>query len=142
MDRADRILWIDWIGAAVVGVATISLRDWLSEVGGLPRDVLLTVGLANLAYAAFSLSLSLRPTRSMRLIGILVGANLAWSVVCLGLLLGHWSTVNALAVLHLGGEALYVGVLAMLEWRGRERLARVDSGRKPRSGGFRCSPER
>ncbi len=136
MSLADRLLWIDWISATVVGVATLSLCDSLSKYGGLPRHVLLGVGLANLAYAGFTLSLCIRPTRSVRLIGVLVAANLAWSLICVGLLFGHWTAVTPLAFLHLGGEAVYVAGLALLEWRHRGRLAQGLIGRMRRSTAF------
>lgn len=133
MSLPDRLLWIDWTSAAIVGVATLSLCDWLSKYGGLPRHVLLGVGLANLAYAGFALSLCIRPTRSVRLIGVLVAANLAWSLICVGVLFGHRTAVTPLALLHLGGEAVYVAGLALLEWRHRGRLAQGQIGGMHRS---------
>lgn len=125
MGFSQRILWVDWIGATVVGLATLFLRVWLSELGGLPLQVVVSVGIANLLYAAYSLSLCILLTPSMRLIKALVLANLAWSLICIALLVASWSVATGPGVVHLGGEALYVGILALVEWRNRERLARV-----------------
>ena len=113
---------------AIVGVATLSLCDWLSKYGGLPRHVLLGVGLANLAYAGFALSLCIRPTRSVRLIGVLVAANLAWSLICVGLLFGHRTAVTPLALLLLGGEAVYVAGLALIKGIRLAREASAQGG--------------
>ncbi len=126
MRRSEWVLLLDWTGAALVGVATIALHDWLSARGGLPESVLIGVGLANLTYGAFSLFLWRHPARSIALIKVLVVANLAWSAVCLYLLSVHWRIVTPIAVLHLGGEALYVGLLALLEWRFRASLSGSD----------------
>lgn len=131
MRSAERLLLVDWTGAALVGFATISLSDWLSALGGLPRSVLLGVGLANLVYGAFSLFLWRHSARSMGLVVALVMANLVWSVVCLSLLWTYWSIVTPIAVLHLGGEATYVGVLALLEWRFRASLVGNDRAAAP-----------
>ena len=119
---AERILWVDWIGAAVVGMLTLFLCEWLSAVGGLPLRVLLVVGSANLVYAVYSFSLCMLPNRPVRLIEALVLANFTWSLLCIGLLVGNWSRVCVPGILHLGGEALYVGLLGLLEWRHRQRL--------------------
>lgn len=126
---AERILWVDWIGAAVIGVVTLVLCEWLSAIGGLPLQVLLVVGSANLVYALYSFSLCMLPNRSLRLFEALVLANLTWSLICIGLLVGNWSMVSVPGILHLGGEALYVGLLALVEWRNRERLSQGLIGR-------------
>lgn len=135
MNRGDRLLRLDWTGAAVVGVLTLALHPWLSELGGLPPRVLIAVGIVNLAYSAYSLSLWIRPTRPVYRVVALVVANLAWSAACVGLLVACWSRVTSLGVLHLGGEAVWVGALAVLEWRHRESIARGSDGGPPASLG-------
>lgn len=124
MNRGDRLLQFDWTGAAVVGVVTLSLHPWLSELGGLPHRVLIAVGLVNLAYAAYSRLLWIRPVRPMYRVVVLVVANLAWSAICVGLLVFCWPLITPPGVLHLGGEAVWVGALALLEWRHRQSIAR------------------
>lgn len=124
MNRGDPLLRLDWTGAAVVGVVTLSLHQWLSDLGGLPPRVLIAIGMVNLAYSAYSLSLWIRPTRPLYRVVVLVVANLAWSAICMGLLVVYWPLVTPIGVLHLGGEAVWVGVLAALEWRHRDSVAR------------------
>jgi hypothetical protein len=118
-----RWLWIDCTAGAVVGVLVIALSDWLSRLEGLPRDVLLFTGVANLVYASYSFSLAVRSKRPMPFITALVVANLAWVPVCLGLLIAFSESVTPFGMAHLIGEAIFVGALAVAEWRDRERLA-------------------
>lgn len=120
--RFKQLLWIDCTGAALVGVIVIALSGWLSQLEGLPQPLLLFTGAVNLLYAAYSFTLAIRAQRPMHLIKLLVFANLAWAVACLGLLTAFSATATAFAYLHLGGEAAYVGALALLEWRYRAEL--------------------
>ncbi len=117
-----KLLWVDCTGAALVGVTVIALSGWLSRLEGLPQDVLLFTAVVNLLYASYSFSLAVQAERPMRLIKLLVFANLAWVPVCLGLLAAFSATATPFAFLHLGGEAVYVGMLAVLEWWNRDLL--------------------
>jgi hypothetical protein len=113
---------VDCIGAALVGVAVLSLSGWLSELHGLPRGLLLFTGAVNLLYGGYSFSLARRARRPLVLLRVLVFANAAWACVCVGLLVTFGADATPFGVLHLGGEGLYVGGLAALEWRWRHAL--------------------
>lgn len=117
-----RLLWVDCIGAVLAGVTVIALSSWLSRLEGLPQGVLLFTGAMNLLYGSYSLSLAVRAERPMPLIKLLVAANLAWTPVCLGLLAAFSATATPFAFAHLVGEAVYVGGLAVLEWRNRDLI--------------------
>ena len=117
-----QLLWIDCTGAALVGIIVISFSGWLSQLEGLPQALLIFTGTANLIYASYSFTLALRAQRPMYLIKLLVFANLAWAVACVGLLSAFAANATPFAYLHLGGEAAYVGALALLEWRYRAEL--------------------
>lgn len=116
---ARKLLWVDCIGAAVVGVAVLALSGWLSELHGLPRGLLLFTGTVNLLYGTYSFSLARRDRRPLFLLRILVLANAVWACVCVGLVVTFGTDATAFGIVHLGGEALYVGGLAALEWRWR-----------------------
>lgn len=118
----SNLLWADCIGGAVVGVTVIALSGWLSRLDGLPQEVILFTGVANLLYGAYSFSLAIRAERPMWQIKLLVAANLAWAPVCAGLLIAFSATATPFAYLHIGGEAIYVGGLAVVEWHYRELL--------------------
>lgn len=125
MNYKQHLLWVDCVGAAVVGIAVILLSGWLSELEGLPRNVILFTGVVNLLYGSFSFSLAVRTHRPMRWIKTLVWANLAWMPVCVGWVVAFWPSITGFGLAHLLGEGVYVGGLALLEWRHRDLLARA-----------------
>jgi hypothetical protein len=118
----EKLLWIDCTGAAVAGAAVITFSGWLSQLEGLPQELLIFTGAVNLLYASYSFSLAIRDERPMRLIKLLVVANLGWAPVCLVLVLAFSATATPVAFVHFVGEAIYVGTLAVFEWRYREVL--------------------
>lgn len=117
-----KLLWVDCSGAALAGVLVIAFRGWLSRLEGLPQELLLATGAVNLLYASYSFSLAVRPERPMLLITLLVFANLAWAMACLVLVALFSATATPYAFVHFVGEAIYVGGLALLEWRHRDSL--------------------
>jgi hypothetical protein len=119
-----RLLWIDCGGGALVGMLVLLLRPWLSALYGLPEHSVWLMGVMNLAYASYSFCLALAPRRPLTLLAVLVLANLAWTMVCVRGVLLHRATLTPFGWLHLLGEGTYVAVLAALEWRWREALAR------------------
>jgi predicted permease len=120
--RAPTILWIDCLGGLIAGVLVLALAGWLAPLEGVPRGVLLFTGAMNLVYGSYSLSLVLRRWRSRAAVYALVAANAAWLPVCLVLTALCWGTITVFGILHLVGEGVYVGGLALAEWRQRERL--------------------
>jgi hypothetical protein len=116
------LLWVDCTAGALAGVAVLMLSGWLGGLYALPRGLLLFTGAVNVLYASYSFTLAIRSTRPKSLILLLVFANLAWAVVCLGLAVVFAGSATLFGVGHLVGEAVFVGGLAGLEWRWRERL--------------------
>jgi hypothetical protein len=118
MIRADRLIWIDGIAGAVVGLLMLSLRGWLTDVYGLPATLLLGIGLANLAYAGVSLTLAqFRRPDWVPYLRVVAVANIAWSLVCLTLAVDRFDTATIFGQGQLLGEAVFVGGLGILEWR-------------------------
>jgi uncharacterized membrane-anchored protein len=117
-----KLLWIDGLGALVAGVVVLLISGWLSGWYGLPQQLLSFIGVVNVVYASYSISLALRSERSAKLLLLLVIANLIWCFVCLILAFIFSETATLFGLGHLVGEALYVGGLARLEWRWRELL--------------------
>ena len=126
--RAPALLWLDCLGALAAGILVLALSGWLAPLEGLPREVLVFAGAMNLAYGSYSLSLALRERRTRPAVYALIFANAAWPLVCLALVAAFWETITAFGLLHLVGEGLYVGALALAEWRQRERLVTGASG--------------
>ncbi|MEQ8849856.1 hypothetical protein [Botrimarina sp.] len=120
------LLWVDCLGAALAGVLVVALAEWLGRLEGLPPRVLLLTGAANLLYGSYSFSLAVRTRRPLRGVERLAIANMAWPAVCVALLTAYAETATPFAYAHLGGEAVYVAGLGLLEWTYRHRLAAVD----------------
>lgn len=116
------LLWVDCSAAAVAGVLVLSLSGWLSQLEGLPRELLIFTGVVNLLYGCFSFSLAVRRVRPLRLLTLLVVANLAWVPVCVALAVEFRAVATPFGFAHLLGEACFVGVLAVLERVHREQL--------------------
>lgn len=116
------LLWVDCIGGALAGVMVVIFSGWLSRLEGLPPELFLFTGAVNLMYGFFSFSLAVRSRRPMPLIKLLVAANLAWALVCLGLLVAFSANATPFAYAHFVGEAVFVSGLAVLEWQNRELL--------------------
>jgi hypothetical protein len=112
------LLWIDSGAGLGAGVVVLALSGWLTEVYGLPRALLLGMGAANLAYGTYSGALARRARRPRGMLLLLVLANATWA----GLAVRLAHAASAFGLAHLAGEGLFVGGLAALEWRERERL--------------------
>lgn len=116
------LLWIDCIAGAFAGVAMLLLVDWLTALYGIPTDLLVFIGGANVLYAAYSFSLAIRRTRTPLLLNALIIANGLWALVCVGLAVRWAGTATLFGMAHLLAEALFVGRLANLEWKWRRLL--------------------
>lgn len=128
MNWRHDLIWVDGWGGAVVGVLVLALHTWLVDFYRLPRDLIILMGVANLAYGAYSLSLARRRRRPMAMILFLIFANSAWAVMCFWWTSQYWQTASFFGLLQLLGEGLFVGGLAALEWRWRETLQTADVG--------------
>lgn len=121
---AGQLVEADWRAGALVGGLVIAFHVPLTELYALPRALVLTLGWANLAYACGSFTLArLRRGDRVPLLGALAVANVAWAVLC-GVLAVRWfGEASAFGLAQLAGEALFVGVLGLLEGRAARRGA-------------------
>ncbi len=117
-----KLLWVDCGAALLASLAVLSLSGWLARLYALPRGLLVAMGVANLAYGAFSFSLARRAHRPPSLIVLLVMANATWAVLCGIAAVRLAGVASAFGLAHLIGEGLFVGGLAALEWRQRAQL--------------------
>ena len=116
------LLWIDGAAGATVGVPVLLVAEWLAGWTGLPLGLVRGMGAANLAYGAYALALASRRRRSLRPVAVLVVANLTWAVLCFRWAALHADTATWLGMAQLVGEGLFVGGLAVVEWRSRRWL--------------------
>ena len=123
------LLWIDCIGALLAGAAVLSLSSWLAGLYGLSLSFVTFLGLANIAFGAYSLKLAMprrrrRPwPRPLALVSFLAGANVAWGFFCFAAAVRLAGKASPFGLAQLILEGLYVGGLGALEWRSRRQLA-------------------
>ena len=119
--NARKILWLDSGAAAIVGVLVVALREWLAGVYGLSPELVLFMGVSNLAYASYSGLLAARAgggrRPSRRAIEVLVIANACWLVVCSAVIGMTWKTASVLVLAQIAVEGIFCGALAVTEWR-------------------------
>ena len=119
-ERARQLPWFDAASGLSVGILVLALHGPIAQLDQLPEPVVFWMGVANTAYAGFGTALGL--LRRAWLARLLVAANAAWAVVCVVILVRYGGEVSVFGWLHVGGEGLYVLVLAAVEWRYRDAM--------------------
>ena len=122
MDFRSRLLWVDGGAGFSAGILMLALNSWLSALHNLPSGLLLFIGIANVVYGMYSLTLASRSRRPAGAIWLLITANSLWVIHCLVQVMYWWEGISIWGILHLGGEGIIVGTLAFLEWRWRHLL--------------------
>ena len=117
------LLWIDCSAGALVGITVLLFHGWLSDLFQLPVRLVFVMGVANLVYASYSFSLALRQKRPLMLIKLLVLANFTWAALCFIWFATFFTTASVFGLAQLGLEGLFVGGLALQEWRQRDALS-------------------
>lgn len=114
-------LWLDAVAGALAGVLLLTLRDRLAGVFGFPVELVLFNAAANLVYASYSGTLAtltaLRIAPPRRALTLLIVANTTWVAVCAAILSRVWSHGTVVGLGYVSLEALFVGALAVLEYR-------------------------
>ena len=123
ISNKHRILWVDCLGALIVGIMVLLICQPLSRWGGLPTTTVIGVGIANLVYGIYSLVVATRHPRPMFLVVMLAFANMTWLFVCVTIVVWNWQQITLFGILHVGGEGMYVAILGFTEWRWRRWLA-------------------
>ncbi|HEY9435468.1 MAG TPA: hypothetical protein VI260_28765 [Blastocatellia bacterium] len=109
------LLWFDCAAAAIAGTATLALAGLLATLFGLPRVVVVFIGLVNLAYGAFSFSLARQPSPARGRVRALVTANLLWVGVCVVMAIYFAGPGSWLGASYMLAEGFFVGLLATVE---------------------------
>lgn len=122
MQLIKNLLWLDCSAGASAGVLVVLASKWLSDLYSVPQQLMLFIGAVNLLYACYSFSLAASAKRSLFFINMLIMANGTWALVCLGIVAQFSGNMTLLGYIHIGGEAIFVGGLAIAEWKWRHQL--------------------
>lgn len=95
----------------------LALAGLLAPLFGLPRAVVVFIGLVNLAYGAFSFSLARQPSPARGRVRALVAANLLWVGVCVLTALNFAGPGSWPGASYMLAEGVFVGFLATVEAR-------------------------
>ena len=114
------ILWVDGLGALVAGVLILFLNPILIELYNLSSIVVFLIAFANIFYGSYSTFLAQYNERKLAHIVALAVANLSWSLICIIII--YNLNMSIFGTIHLVVEALWVAILAVLEFRSRYDL--------------------
>ena len=78
MTSTPKILQLDCYAGLSVGLATLVLNSWLSDIYSLPSNLMLLIGFSNFAYGCFTFALIKTIDRSLSRIKTLSIANIFW----------------------------------------------------------------
>jgi hypothetical protein len=131
VDWRHRLLRIDCTAGFIVGILVLSLHRWLSGFYQLPVSFVVFLGIVNITYGTFSLSLTVQKNRPKRLVWLLIRANMTWGVLCIVWAILFRNTASVWGLGTLLFEAVFVGGLGWIEWRWRHLLLTVPSETSP-----------
>ena len=118
--RARLILTVDSSAALFVGLGILLLPIPFESWYSLPRSLFLFTGFVNLGYGFYSGSLViillLRKHLPRVFVHLLIAANSAWSLGCIGIIFANWTPIGLLGIAHFLFEGVFVFVLAVLEY--------------------------
>ena len=117
-----RILALDALSCAGMGLAMSLAAGPLALMLGLPEGLICGAGLLLLPLAAFIGWLASRPSPPRLLVWVVIVGNLGWTVESFALIGQHGTTITALGTAFVAVQALAVLALAGLEYIGLRRI--------------------
>jgi hypothetical protein len=118
-----RVLIADAVSSAGMGVALLLSADYIDELLGLPAALLDYAGAALLPFTAFVVYVAARQTLSRPAVWAIIALNAVWVVDSLLIFVTGWLAPTGLGVAFIIAQAIFVGVLAELEYFGLRRAA-------------------
>ena len=117
-----RVLTLDAVSSAAMGVLLLLALSPLTGLLGLPRPLLLWSGLSLLPFAAFVGWLATRELPPRAGVWAVIVLNAFWAVDSLLLLVAGWFEPTLLGAVFVVFQALIVGLFGALELAGLRRL--------------------
>ncbi len=130
-----RLLWADALSCAGTAALHGLLAGPLSSLLGLPGALLSATGAALLAFTVLAGALASQASPSRVMLGLLVTGNFAWVAGCLWLLFSGTAAPTPLGQAYLVVQAVFVLVLAELQWMALRRSSPQPSSRVSGSEG-------
>ena len=118
-----RVLAIDAVSSAAMGLGLLVLAPTLAPLLNLPLDLLREAGAILLPFAALVGYLASREQPARAGVWIVIALNAVWTVDSIVLLLSGWVEPNGLGYAFVIGQAVVVGVFAELEYLGLRRVS-------------------
>jgi len=111
-----RVIAMDAIATGAMALGFVAVASPLSDVFGLPSLALIFVGLALLPFAAWVGWLAKQSHPPLKLVRLLVAANVIWAADSLLLALSDWVSLTAIGTEFVVAQAVITLVAATLEW--------------------------
>ena len=117
-----KIIYTDSFAGISVGVFTLIFWQFLANLYSVSGEVIILVGTMNVLYGCFAFRLLNYKRRTITSVRLLAKANFLWVLCCVVLFTLHLHKASVWGLMHFAIEALFVGLLALLEWQNQENL--------------------
>jgi hypothetical protein len=113
-----RVLVLDAVSCAGMGLLLVTFSGWLSGVLNLPRELLQQASVVLLPFALLLAFLSTRTRLPRAAVWAVIVANAIWAIDSIVLLFTGWVQPNLPGHLFVAGQAAFVAVMLELEYIG------------------------
>ncbi len=120
-----RILVLDAVSCAGMGLLLVTFSGWLSGVLSLPVGLLQQASAVLLPFALLLAFLSTRARLPRAAVWAVIVANAIWAIDSIVLLFTGWVQPSLLGYLFVAAQAAFVAVMAELEYIGLRKSAAV-----------------
>lgn len=120
-----RVLGLDAVSSGVMGALMALAAAPLSSLLGLPTSLLLESGIALIPFAAWVGWLAMRELPPRSGVWAVVVCNALWVVASFALLAESWLDLTLLGKAFVAFQALFVAILAELQFFGLRRARRL-----------------
>lgn len=120
-----RVLVLDAVSCAGMGLLLMTFSGWLSGVLHLPVALLQQASIVLLPFAVLLAFLSTRARLPRAAVSAVIVANAIWALDSIVLLFTGWVQPSLLGYLFVAGQAAFVAVLAELEYIGLRKSVAV-----------------
>ena len=121
-----KALWLDASSSAGMAVLLLLIAPTLAPLLGLDAALLRGVGVSFVPFVALVAWTASRDRIPRAAAGWVIGLNAVWAAGCLAIVLMGWLQPTTLGSAFIVAQALFVGVMAELQFIGLKREARAD----------------